>query len=182
MTEYGYKHSEPEIGTFYSRFTKEELRKLDSSYGEEFGKVISAGWDDEDIQSLKEQYTPVTNPFLHEFLVHVLRMKKHYTGFIDDRDTESARTALFEQRILKKYFPETLFSSGLAVGESALVNLENTVALNQGEYISQAGKLIIAFNLKDIWIMIIVALVIVWAGRSVALRRLRSISRPQPIE
>ncbi|UCH45124.1 MAG: VanZ family protein [Nitrospiraceae bacterium] len=182
MTEYGYKHREPEIGTFYSRFTKEELRKLDSRYGEELGKVISAGWDDEDIQSLTEQYTPVTTPFLHEFLVHVLRMKKHYTGFIDDRDTESARTALFEQRILKKYFPETLISSGLAVDDSALVNLEKTVALNQGEYLSQAGKLITAFNLKDIWIMLVVALVMVWAGRSVALRRLRSISKPQPIE
>jgi VanZ family protein len=172
MTEYGFKHSDPEIGTFYSRFTKEELRNLDSRDGEEFGKVISAGWDNEDIQSLKEHYTPVTNPFLHEFLIHVLRMKNNYNEFMNNGWTESARIALLEQRLLRKYFSETLISSGLSEDVRNLVLLKDD-GTAQGEYISRAGKLITAFDLKEAWIMIVACLTSLWAGRYVALRRLR---------
>jgi VanZ family protein len=173
MSEYGYKHSDREIGTFYSRFTKEELREIDSADGVAYGGLFSEVSTIEDIQKVKEQFTPLNDSFLHEFLIHVLRMKKHYNDFIDDKNTESARTALFEHRILNKYFSETLISSGLSEDMSNPVILKEEDDPVQGEYISETGKLITVVNREKVWIMIVMTLIALWAGRFVYLSRLR---------
>ena len=91
MTDYGYKHSEPGFGTFYSRLTKEELIEIDSSYGAEYGEVIAVSWDNEDVQNLKEQYTPGSNPFLHELIIHIWRMNNNYSEFIENENSDAAR-------------------------------------------------------------------------------------------
>lgn len=40
MTEYGYLHRDPEIGSFYSRFTLDELKRLDDTRFDEAANII----------------------------------------------------------------------------------------------------------------------------------------------
>ncbi len=46
MTEYGYIHEDNEAGSFYSRFTLEELKRRDFKYGEALGRILNQHVDE----------------------------------------------------------------------------------------------------------------------------------------
>ena len=98
------KHRDPDIGTFYSRLTVTWLRKIDHLSSGSQAKILR-DWKDLDYAEFLVRYSTISFPFLHEMRVHLYR-----------RDKRAASgdnfTAWKENRILEKYFGETLAASG----------------------------------------------------------------------
>ncbi|TNF55197.1 hypothetical protein EP227_03065, partial [bacterium] len=170
MSEFGYRHKYPDIGIFYSRFTLDELEDTDRNYGVSYGGII-ARQKSQDIsyEELIEIYTPHTNPFLYEFLVHLLRRdnkvaEMNETDDIDEQN-EKGSIAFSENMLLKKYFNNTLKHSGLNWAREKETELQQAFAQHQVLHISTAGRIVItSFTLKQSWIAILLILVFVWTG------------------
>ncbi|GAF92152.1 unnamed protein product, partial [marine sediment metagenome] len=77
MSEFGYKHEDPEIGVFYSRLNPEDLRKTDNAKGEEYAQILNQSVN-KDYQQFIREYTPITDPFMHELRVHIFRRDRHF--------------------------------------------------------------------------------------------------------
>ena len=76
MSETGYKHRDPDIGVFYSRFTKRGLRGVDGEKGVGYARVLDENRDLEYGEFLKK-YNPVTAPFLYEMRVRLFRRERY---------------------------------------------------------------------------------------------------------
>ncbi|MBP7829855.1 MAG: VanZ family protein [Kiritimatiellae bacterium] len=113
MAEYGYRHLDPEVGCFYSRFTKEDLRSLDRARAGEVAERLDAFRDLARYQEFLRTWTPVTDPFTHEARVHLYCRDKNLERAWEMRgDTEALRghatIAWRENRLLELYFGNTL--------------------------------------------------------------------------
>jgi VanZ family protein len=109
MLEYGHLHHDPEIGRFRSRFTLEELRRIDAARAAEAAEILDRHPGDAGYETFLERYTPITDPFLHELRVHLFRRDRYL-----ERASGNPRepripldVAYREQRILEEYFGET---------------------------------------------------------------------------
>ncbi len=116
MLEYGHLYSVPEIGLFRSRFSPVDLERIDAERGAEAGRTL-ARFPEDAYESFLDQYTPITDPFLHEARVHLFRRDRYLTTaewhLDDERWYRSDLTVGYrENRILEKYFPNTLRHSG----------------------------------------------------------------------
>jgi VanZ family protein len=116
MLEYGHLYEVPEIGRFRSRFSPAELERIDARRSAEAGRIL-AGSSDDDYQSFLERYTPISDPFLHEARVHLFRRDRYLITaerhLEDERWYRSDLTVGYrENRILERYFTETLRHSG----------------------------------------------------------------------
>jgi hypothetical protein len=118
MSEYGYRHEDPEIGVFYSRFTVPELLALDHERGAETGAILLRYQAFIDYREFIQIFTASVDPFLHEMRVHLHR-RDHYASVSSQyRDDDPARfvhhmtVALRENQILEKYFARALAASG----------------------------------------------------------------------
>ena len=76
MSETGYKHRDPEIGVFYSRFTKEGLRGVDGEKNVAYARVLGENRDLEYGEFLRK-YNPVTAPFLYEMRIRLFRRERY---------------------------------------------------------------------------------------------------------
>ena len=116
MTEYGHKIEDPEIGTFYSRFTPEQLKQEDERRAPEAGKILAIEGDKKDYASFLVRYSPVTDPFMHELRVHLYRRDRYLDDALDPRNAhESVRmfnVAYRENQILEKWFGRSLRAAG----------------------------------------------------------------------
>lgn len=104
MAETILKHRDPDIGAFYSRMTVTWLRKIDHLSSASQGKILR-DWKDQDYAEFLSRYSTVSFPFLHEMRVHLFRRDKRAAAGDDF-------TAWKENRILEKYFGETLAAGG----------------------------------------------------------------------
>lgn len=77
MSEYGYKHELPGVGTFFSRFTLTGLLQQDGQRAEEVAAILNAYHDPRKYGKFLRTYTPLTDPFVHEARVHLYR-RDHY--------------------------------------------------------------------------------------------------------
>jgi len=116
MAEYGYLHSEPGVGQFYSRFTREELRRLDRERAAEAASRLDEFRDPAQYQEFLRTWTPVTDPFTHEARVHLFRRDQYAARAWELRGDpktlrEYATAAWQEDRILELYFSNTLHAS-----------------------------------------------------------------------
>ncbi len=115
MSEYGYRHNVPGVGTFYSRFTLDELHELDRIDGPTDGRTIQSFPGD--YASFLQAYPSGTEPFLHEARVHLFR-RDRYLGsaykYRDDPDifSDHLTIAYHENLILERFFTNTLTSAG----------------------------------------------------------------------
>lgn len=141
MSEMGYRHEDDEIGAFYSRFTKEDLKKTDSERSAEYGRLLSKNRSMAYGDFLKK-YSPMTAPFLHEMRVHLFRRDRYEA---EGRKAQSARrkeawTVVYrENLILERYFGETLKPSGYAWSEERRKGVAE-VADTDGLYESPVSK------------------------------------------
>jgi len=112
MSDYGYKHRDFAIGIFYSRFTKERLRKLDRLKSKDHSDILNST-DMLDFGQFLRAYSPFTNPFLYEMRIHLFR-RDRYATLAEQGDRsgpelkKNATIAFKENLILEKYFGETL--------------------------------------------------------------------------
>ncbi len=177
MSEFGYKHKDPEIGTFYSRLSLAELREIDLKNGEAYGKIVHKDINSEETyQELIKIYTPYTDPFLYEFLIHVLRRNNKFEELME-RDTsdviiEISNAAYRENLLIEKYFTNILKHSELGWSDKKIKDLQKAASLWEENYTSKAGKIISSFSMKTAWLLIVVILVIVWTSGKLWKRRL----------
>ena len=116
MTEYGNKIKDPEIGTFYSRFTPGELRQEDEKRAPEAGRILAIEGDKKDYASFLARYSPITDPFMHELRVHLYRRDRYLENALEPgNQKESVRlfnVAYRENQILERWFGNSLRASG----------------------------------------------------------------------
>ncbi len=116
MLEYGHLYEVPEIGRFRSRFSPDALTRTDAARGAEAGPILGRSSED-DYKRFLDEYTPITDPFLHEARVHLFRRDRYLTTaewHLDDEDwyRQDLTVGYRENRILEQYFPNTLRHSG----------------------------------------------------------------------
>lgn len=115
MTEYGFLHGSAATGLFRSRFTEEELRRLDRERAEEGALILDRYLERAEYLEFLDIYTPVTDPFLHEARVHLFRRDSHLRwgrrAEEDDQRRRLLTVAYWENGILEDYFGELLHAS-----------------------------------------------------------------------
>ncbi len=116
MSEYGHQHDVPNIGTFFSRFTLEELRDMDRRRADEAAGILDSYYDPRRYGKFLRTYTPLTDPFLHEARVHLFR-RDHYLAVAPKYKANSKLSAFHytvawrEHLFVKTFLPETLSRS-----------------------------------------------------------------------
>jgi hypothetical protein len=173
MAEYGYAHIDPEIGTVFSRMSIEEMKKNDSETD-----LFSEKMFPEDISSeavlkeLFETYSPYTNKFMYEFLMHVSRRDDKFNDFKDTNLIDNKHEAFKKNQILEKYFGMTLEKSIYKWPAEKIEALGDTASLRNKDYTSKAGKLITSFNVRTVWLCVLVMLGALWTFGAVWKRRI----------
>jgi VanZ family protein len=114
MYEFTQRHADPEIGTFYSRLSIDDLEKEDSERSEHWGKILKE-WREKDYGLFLREHHPLLHPFLYEMRIHIFRRDRKAAEAAKAKDEESRREGLFiafkENQILEKYFGRTLEKS-----------------------------------------------------------------------
>ena len=133
MWEYGYLYHDPEIGTFRSRLPPEALRRADKERATEAARLLDRYLDREDYRGFLKIHTPVSDPFLHEARVHLFSRDVIYQEVVDRLYSEEAirrnmSRADRENRILEKYFGQTLNQSSYVWDEEQRALLERDPA------------------------------------------------------
>ena len=116
MSEYGYLYEDSEIGTFRSRFSPAELKRIDVERATEAAKILDQFQDPSSYQLFLNTYTLIIDPFVHEARVHLFRRDAYYeTALEHNADTkayaEHLTVAFRENQIMEKYFGNTLSNS-----------------------------------------------------------------------
>jgi hypothetical protein len=175
MIEYGYRHEDPEIGVFYSRFTMEKLKEIDRSKGPVNGKRIPPDISlSETRTALLRTFNQTTNPFLYEFLVHLFRRNTYVTDFNNSESSKRlAYAASKENSIIEKYFGIILKNTPFMWSESEKASFNNTSLYRNETYISDNDRMITAFDVTFSRIMIVILMVVVWSGGALWIKKLR---------
>ena len=137
MTEYGYRHEAPGIGTFYSRLTLGELREIDERRNVEAGNILTRWRDHGSYPEFLKAVPPNRDPFVHEARVHLFRRDHHIGKYTQatvagDRDkaSEHATIAFREQQLVEAFYGRTMSRSTFRIplkqrsGLRARANLE----------------------------------------------------------
>jgi hypothetical protein len=117
MTEYGYRHEEPGAGTFFSRFTREQLRRLDRERAEEAATRLREFRDPGKYEEFLQTWTPVNDPFTHEAGVRLFRRDRYAAWAWEWRHDLPAlvfyaTVAWRENQILERFYGHMLRASG----------------------------------------------------------------------
>jgi len=111
MYEFTRKHTDPEIGVFYSRLSPEGLEKEDHERSAHWAGILR-DWKEKDYALFLREHHPLLHPFLYEMRIHIFRRDRRVEEAAKAKDEKSRREALFvaskENMILEKYFGRTL--------------------------------------------------------------------------
>ena len=128
MFEYGYLYDDPEAGIFRSRLSPSELARTDRERGREVARILDA-YPNDLYDEFLNTYTPVNDPFTHEARVHIFSRDRRAEQAHDpsvsplDHATAAAR-AYRENRILERFFPETLRHSSYVLAPEEIAYLD----------------------------------------------------------
>jgi hypothetical protein len=180
MTEFGFIHTDVDIGILYSRFMIEELKDADINKGGYYGEILKSdierSMDHDDLITLHPLYK---DKFLYEFLIHFARRENNQLKTIENYNTDKSRSAfiaLKENLILERYFGNTLDHSGLQIPDDIYHELTGLSSFWREDYSSNAGaQLITSFGLQTVWIVITFSLGLVWVIYGVWIRRIELI-------
>lgn len=163
MTEFGHRHEDPGIGTFYSRFTLKELKNIDDNNGKYLGSMSAING-----KPLLLQESSAMNAayFMDEFMTHMSRRNSSFNRSMHAKDQNQKKffsnTAYRENLILEKFYRNTLKHSGFGWSAERIHDLAGTASLWQGIYESRAGNIITLFSLRTAWILISLSLLTMW--------------------
>ena len=167
MTEFGYKHTDPEAGIFMSRMTLEEIKKIDTEKGEDNGRILKIRAAADKAGEAIDSYTPYTNPFLFEFSMHAARRDEKLEDAEEAEDPEENirlnSKAYAENLLLEKYFGNTLRHSGKGWSDERVKEQEEKASLWKKEYTSNVGRVITFIDLKTAWAFILGVIALAWA-------------------
>jgi len=161
MTEFRYKHKDPEIGVFFSRLTLSELEKTDRERSFEYAQFLKE-WMEKDYEKFLRNFSPSTHPFLHELRVHVFRRDKKYEEGCVTKDEKKQREAFFiaykENIILEKYFTRTFQKSEYEWSQENIKETEALIDKSQPYVSPVSSGLFTSFGEKTMWISIFIFL------------------------
>jgi len=161
MSEFGYKHDDPEIGTFYSRFTLKKLKEIDRNKWTDNAQILNDTANMNYRQFLKD-FNPITNPFLHELRVHAYRrdayIRKANKTQVIDAKKESYFIAFKENLILDRYFTQTMENSIYRRNRGEIENIERLIDKNKKYKSPVSSNLITNFSETEAWLVILFSL------------------------
>ena len=97
MVEYGYLHHDPEIGTFKSRFSREQFMQLDRERGEEVAPILDRDISDEGYGVFLKVYSVLRDPYVHEAGVHLFRRNRYLERAIAEEENRSPHSAVAQK-------------------------------------------------------------------------------------
>ena len=171
MSDFGYKHNDPDIGVFFSRFTEAELKSIDRLRNLVHAKILNEtrGMDYGDFL---ETYNPYRFPYLYEMRIHIFRRDQYLEKGQKEQAQSKKHLAISfkENLILEKYFNETLKQTDYQWPQTKRENISKQ-AEPLGYYESPVGSdLFTSFREKELWsviagILLLLFLVNVWMKR-----------------
>jgi len=163
MSEFGYKYGNQEIGTFYSRLSPKSLQKIDNLRGKQYSQILNASIDKDYKQFLRD-YTPITDPFMHELRIHIFRRDTYFKkGKSASNLNEKKKFHLIaykENLILEKYFSHSIEKSVYHWNEDALQELEVSIDKSKAYESPVSANLFTSFSEKRIRIFILFILIV----------------------
>ena len=168
MFEYGYLYDDPDTGIFRSRLSPEELHRNDSERGAEAARILDRFHDNASYESFLKRYSPVTDPFIHEARVHLFRRDAYLVNSKKNTEDEmNYRThltvAYWENKILEKYFKNTLGNSGYVLPQYQIDMLEkNSIADHKYESPVSKGLVTAVREWQVIGLLVVVLLGLVF--------------------
>jgi hypothetical protein len=178
MAEYGYRYDDNETGLFRSRLSPQGLEQADRQRAVTAAAKLDELPMPEDYPEFLDRYTPFNDPFLHEARVHLNRRDYYLTSASKYKDidvTEFQRRmtiAHYENRIMEKYFTETLLQSSFMLPENT-VSLMKDNALKDTRYESAVSKNLITRvdERQVLWITMMLAVSLFLLDRLLTGRR-----------
>ncbi len=167
MTEYGYRHIDPDIGTFYSRFTLRDIYNEDKHRYAEVAAIIDSYQGREGYKNFLKTYTPAVDPFAHEVRVRLFRRNYYLKEQADynendDQKYDYCTIAYKEHQLIRKYFSATLLHSAYMISDETIDYLRARLNTNT-HYVSKVSmQLITSFSKKQILVIIAALLIILF--------------------
>lgn len=127
MVEYGYRYEDEDIGVFRSRFSHEELKRLNRQRGAEVAGILDEYLRGKGYKRFVSSFTVPRDAYAHEAGVHLFRRNRYFDEAQKDSENQGTRynIAYRENRILGKYFPEATNGSGHRWSEEVEVKVAN---------------------------------------------------------
>jgi len=130
MSEFKYKHKDPDIGIFFSRLSIGEIAKTDRERAEEYGRIFEE-WALKKYADFLIYFPGYARPFLHEMRVHVFRRDKMFRLAQQVDNSKARQKNLFiaykENLILERYFGKTLGESLYKWPEKKIERIEKEI-------------------------------------------------------
>jgi hypothetical protein len=166
MSEFKYKHEDPEIGIFYSRLSKAELIQQDKKRKQEFGDVLTF-WSDKPYAEYLDFFPGSVHPFLHEIRVHIFRRDRRLELALSSGNSNIKKENLFvaykENQILEKYFGRSLAASPYQWKPQKTKNIAQEIDIT-GFYRSPVSAgVFAALNETFVWGAILAVIGLIWA-------------------
>lgn len=159
-----YRHSDPEIGIFYSRLTIDQLRRVDALKAQEYAQILK-DWRNRSYPEFLKTFPASWHPFLYEMRIHLFRRDQHLNKGLEASSLSEKRKHLFiaykENQILQKYFRQTLNLSSYAWEEKKEQQIKAIIDPTW-PYRSPVGrKLLGTITEKEMWGFILILLLLV---------------------
>jgi hypothetical protein len=177
MAEYGYLYDDDETGVFRSRLSPKALEQTDKQRAAQAAAILDELPTRDDYDEFLRRYTPFNDPFLHEARVRLNRRDYYLSSASKYREHDfdefqrRMTIAHYENRIMEKYFPETLLRSGFLLPNEAVLKMRKHALLTNG-YESAVSKALIT-NVKEkqvLWTILILIVFLIVLDRSLAAR------------
>ncbi len=167
MNQFNLKHKDPEIGTFYSRLTIDELLSIDRRNAKDYGKVLY-DWKDKDYAEYLRAHPGIWVPMLYEIRVHIFRRDKRYERALQADDGKQKRQNFFiafkENEILEKYFGYTMKESPYAWSKETTVQVEAQMGNNAPYKSPVSASFFSPKSEKQMWIVILIFLTLLFVA------------------
>jgi VanZ family protein len=158
MSEFGFKYKDPEIGVFYSRLSPKSLKKTDEQRGNKYVQILNESVNKDYEQFLRE-YSPTTDPFMHELSVHIFRRDTHLNKARAASQLSEKKDLYFisykENLILQKYFTKSLEKSVYSWDENKIKEAEALIDKIKPYKSPVSANLFTSFSEKTVWISIV---------------------------
>ncbi len=162
MTEFGYRHIDPKIGTFYSRLTLPELLRIDCERGAAAGGILVRNQAFADHRKFLKAFPVSADPFLYELLRHSIQRDHYYAVSWKYQETDPARfvnhltVAMRENQILEKYFSHASEAAGNCWGADKRAQCAGSADWAT-LYVSEVGNhLVVAVTESELWLILLV--------------------------
>jgi hypothetical protein len=167
MNQFNLKHKDPEIGTFYSRLTINELLSIDRRSAKDYGQVLHE-WKDKNYAEYLRAHPGILVPMLYEIRVHIFRRDKRYERAIQAKDKKQKKQNFFiafkENQILEKYFGHTMKESPYAWSEETTARVEAQIDKKNPYKSPVSASFFSPKSEKQMWIVIFIFLTLLFAA------------------